>query len=113
MKKDLQRTAEAKFKDKRSYWSREGHLYVRGEDVGPVRDWIYERDAGWCKLQLSRDCRNYRGSSIPKDEFELHHIVGGLGLKRCWCEHNLQVACRACHRAAHVAPRWTPRGNAR
>lgn len=110
MKRDVQRTAEAKFKDKRSYWSREGHLYVRGKDVGPVRDRIFERDRGICQLRISWAC----WGAMDKGMCHLEHLVGGLGLKRCWCDHNLRISCPPCHRIKDGrAPRWTPRGNAR
>lgn len=83
------------------------HLFLKREDIGAQRNRIYERDAGWCKLQISPQCQNHRGASIPKDEFELDHIKGGL-VERCDCEDNLHVACRACHRAKHVQVRWSP-----
>jgi hypothetical protein len=83
------------------------HLFLKREDIALQRERVYQNDAGWCQLSLSPECHNNRGFSIPRDEFELDHIKGGL-VERCDCEHNLQVACAPCHRMKHVRVKWGP-----
>jgi hypothetical protein len=94
------------FLDKRSFVSMDAHLYLEGEDLTRQRERIYSRDAGWCKLENSPECHNKRGSSMGREEFDLDHRQGGL-TERCDCDHNLQVACKPCHRLKHVRPRFT------
>ncbi len=80
------------------------HLILRGVDMIEQRERIYQRDAGWCKINGPR-CLNKRGASQAREECELHHKKGGL-TGRCDCDHNLEIACRKCHRTQHVQTRF-------
>jgi hypothetical protein len=97
---DKQRTEEAYFLDKRSYWTHKGHQYVFGQDAAIVRAVVANLSHFKCNV-----CFKYVGG----DEGHLDHIRGGNTDDRCWCGHNLQWLCRACHRAKHASVRWTKR----
>jgi len=103
-KRDRVATAHANFLDSRSYVSHRLHpstehpcIYLKGKDVGVARLQVFEREKGICW-----NCGKYCGW----DEGEMHHLVGGLGAKRCWCQANLGWNCRKCHREKHVRVRW-------
>lgn len=105
---DRERTAAANFLDRggwrgscRSYWTKAGHEYLFGEDVRVRRSEIYERDKGTCQIGKA-ECLGFVGWGG-----HLHHIEGGHTDARCWCPHNLQWACRNCHREVHPQVRWT------
>jgi|SRR5579859_7359 len=91
---DVERTTAANFLDRRSFWHRNGHVYLKGKDASAARDRISMRDRGICQLQLE-GCRGlaWRG--------ELEHKQGGFGLQRCWCDHNLRWSCKPCHAKKH------------
>jgi len=102
---DREATAKAEFLDRRSYWNVNGHVYLRGKDVGIARLRIYGRDKGHCQLRLE-DCEGF----ADWDNGELEHEVGGLGLQRCWCDHNLRWSCGNCNARKHGRfPRWSKR----
>lgn len=95
---DRERTEKAQFRDKRSYWTNAGHMYLFGIDAQDVRAIIYARDRGNCNV-----------CGIACGVFgELDHIKGGNTDDRCWCNHNLQWICRPCHRKKHLRPRFGP-----
>ena len=96
--------------DKRSFVSlnaNEPHLYLKGADMSAQRERVIKRDDGKC-----RKC----GHNVASDYGEVHHVIhkGQLGYDDL-C--NLEWRCGRwfgdCHKSEHVAPRWTPRGNAR
>lgn len=90
---DEDKTRTAEFLDHRSYWNQNGHVYLFGKDVGIARLRIFERDKGQCQLRLE-GC-----SGLADWDFgDLEHEIGGLGLQRCWCDHNLRWSCKSCHR---------------
>lgn len=110
MKRDKALTKASKFLDKRSFVGQRLHpgtthscLYVRGKDVAPIRRAIFQRDKGKCQI-----CGAWYGEAWG----EMHHLVGGLGLVRCFCPENLAWSCPRCHRSKHVRPMWTPRSAA-
>lgn len=116
MKADRELTEAANFIDPESFWGQRIHpgtkhpcLYVRGRDVKPVRQRIYDRDGGRCTLKLK--CDGTRVLSFDGDIYErwhLEHKEGGLGLQRCWCNENLRGACFECHIAKDGRqPQWT------
>jgi len=103
-KKDREATARAHFKDPRSYVSLRIHpgqrfacVYLKGEDVGAVR----ERIRCWYNYSCA-ECGRY-----CSETGHLHHIVGGLGAQRCWCEVNLIWLCELCHKDKHVQISWS------
>jgi hypothetical protein len=98
---DIQRTAEAKFQDKRSYWTHAGHEFLFGDDVRQRRAEIFERDKGLCQLKVSKDCIRY-----PGWYGHLHHIKGGNTDDRCWDKENLLWVCRHCHVEIHPRVKW-------
>lgn len=111
MRADRELTAAMKFLDPRSFIGQRIHpgtthqcCYLRGKDVGPARQAIYERDKGLCQT-----CQRFSDS----DDGEMHHIQGGLGLQRCSCPENLEWICGPCHRAKHVRVMWTHRKTGR
>ena len=108
-KKSIEETDAARFKDYRSFVSlpKMGvtHLVLYGADVEPQRRAVYERDRGLCQIQGPNCLRRV----LAWDEFHLHHINHKPG-ERCWCEHNLQVACEPCHKEQHVRIHWSRRG---
>jgi 5-methylcytosine-specific restriction endonuclease McrA len=98
IKVDPEATAQARFRDPRSYVGFRTHpetehacVYLFGEDVGERRDAIREKYEGNCSY-----CGEYCWFSG-----ELHHKVGGLGPQRCWCFENLTWSCKRCHEAEH------------
>jgi len=106
-KRDEQATKAAKFLNRESWIGKRLHpgtnkpcQYLKGRDVEFVRMRVFERDKGRC-----RAC----GRLVDWDWGELHHLVGGLGLQRCWCEANLAWSCASCHRKEHVQVQWTRR----
>ena len=102
--------------DKRSFIGKDGHLYFFGEDKARLRDIIFKVHGGRCAV-----CRyKLNPESVwSHDTGNWHHP------KKCDCptKECSELRCdeitgRKCH--AHrtpgfqrVAPRWTPRGNAR
>ena len=116
MKKDLQRTAEAKFKDKRSYWGNDGHIYLPGPRNQDKPDWRPKA------FQLHGEACAVCGAYAPEigNEYTAAHWHHP---KRCSCPEHTEIRCnpftnRHCHEHGRsgfvrVAPRWTPRGNAR
>jgi hypothetical protein len=90
MKRDPEATAAAKFLDKRSYVSLDGHEFLFGPDMEKRRYEVIERDHQHCVL-----C----GWLASHDFGEIDHIKkrsqGG-----CECLHNLQTLCARCHRGA-------------
>jgi hypothetical protein len=90
---DREKTQAAEFLDHRSYWNQNGHVYLHGRDVEIVRLRIFERDNGICQLRLP-GCKG----RADWEWGDLEHEQGGLGLKRCWCDHNLRWSCKPCHR---------------
>ena len=79
------------------------HLYLYGEDKSKQRARVFSDSKARCA-----ECRQ----SIYWETFEWDHKQGGL-TGRCDCLHNAAALCHDCHAKKHVAPRWTPRGNAR
>ena len=117
-KADRQLTEAANFEDPRSFIGKRIHpgtqhncLYVRGDDVRPVRVAIYARDGGRCTLKLKCDGSRvlpFDGSIYER--WHLEHKVGGLGLQRCFCPENVRGACWDCHQAKDGRqPRFTTR----
>lgn len=93
---DRQRTAGARFQDKRSYWTNDGHEFLFGEDMRDRRWAVYDRDRGFCQ-----ECkRNGMLCWVGWNEAHMHHIQGGL-VGRCSCMHNLEILCADCHRYKH------------
>jgi hypothetical protein len=68
------------------------HLILEGPDRADIRELIFRRDRGRCKL---------KHPGCTKVATEMHHIVGG-NYKRCDCPHNLCMACASCHKQEHV-----------
>lgn len=110
MKADMQATMamreSGQFKDERSYVAGErmhpgtNHpcIYYFGEDVGPIRHRIYERDEHRCQLKIACDGTQ----ELPSDgslyeRWHLEHAQGGIGQSRCWCDENMRGACYECH----------------
>ena len=101
-KKDIAETKVAyevgRFRDKkrRSFFTLpkggQPHVILRGVDVEDARHRIYERDQGMCQLKLSKHCLG----KMSFETCELEHLMGGTA-DRCWCDHNLRIACRPCH----------------
>lgn len=86
---DLRATKAAKLKDRRSFVSIEGKLYLRGKDLSEMRERVFERDGWKCvdmpksvsfkdrctgKLELSHKIRKSSGStkenSLGSDDME-------------------------------------------
>lgn len=119
LRADKQATAARHFLDPRSYVAGErSHpgtehpcVYLFGEDVGPLRRAIYERDKHRCTLKLV--CTGVHPLPFDGSIYErwhLEHEKGGLGQSRCWCSENLRGACYACHQVKDGRqPRWTKR----
>ena len=84
---DKQRTADAHFLDKRSYWTHDAHEFLFGDDVKNRRIEIYDRAKGMCE-----EC----GVRVYWYEGHMHHKHGGL-VGRCTCMHNLAWLCPNCH----------------
>lgn len=84
---DRQRTAEARFQDKRSYWTNDGHEFLFGEDVRERRQQLYQKTGGRCEK-----CDWFTGWAAG----HMHHKQGGL-VGRCTCMHNLEWLCAECH----------------
>lgn len=103
---DRERTAGARFQDKRSYWTNDGHEFLFGEDVRARREEVYERDKGRCQEHIRQG--RFLGCHVSWHQAHMHHIQGGL-VGRCSCMHNLEILCGECHRAIHPRPRWTAR----
>lgn len=99
-------TAARGYQDPRSYVSFAGHEYLFGEDVGPRRHAVYERDEGLCQR-----------CGLPAPEFgpdmihgEMHHVKGGNGPQRNHDMTNLEWLCFPCHWAEkNGAPKSTKR----
>ena len=95
---DKQRTEEAHFLDKRSYWTNAGHEYLFGDDKRNRRqelfDRIVEHSTG---LPRCQQC----GIDTSWNMGHMHHKQGGL-VGRCDCLHNLEWLCPDCHRKEHV-----------
>lgn len=104
-KRDRQATELAEFSDPRSFVGKRKHpgtdhpcIYLRGDDVGVLRQRIYERDAHRCTLKLACDgTRELPYDGTIWERWHLEHEQGGLGLDRCWCDENVRGACAACH----------------
>lgn len=93
---DKQRTKEAQFLDKRSYWTNDGHEFLFGNDVTNRRMEVYEDAQGHCQgccLLTSWNAGH------------MHHKQGGL-VGRCTCKHNLEWLCIKCHLGHHVQPQF-------
>lgn len=92
MKRDIERTKAAKFKDRRSYWGNDGHVYARGKDKGRFRAQKFEEHGEYCDV-----C----GAFTPEHGSEFvaghwHHV------KRCSCPGCTEIRCnpftgRKCH----------------
>lgn len=96
--------------DKRSFVSLgiEPHLYLSGVDAQECRARIYSRDDATCQLKLAPDC----WGRMDFYACHLEHKQGGL-VGRCWCDHNLRIACPPCHELKHNRnPRWTKKDSA-
>ena len=91
---DKQRTKEAGFLDKRSYWTNSGHEYLFGDDARAARSRTFFHSAGMCQ---GCDIPHYIGLRGHMD-----HINGGNTDDRCWCKHNLRWVCPEFHRLKHV-----------
>lgn len=105
MRVNAEETRKREFLDHRSHVHNNGHIYLFGRDVQIVRLRIYERDKGICQLRLA----NCKGFADWDSGGEMHHLNGGLGLQRCWCDHNLAWVCFSCHRNNHVRVKWGTR----
>lgn len=101
MKRDIQATLAASFKDGRSYVRGDGGLKLYGEDMALQRRKVYDRDRGRCMIIASPRCRGF----ASWDNGEMDHILSrgkGGGDE----EKNLRWACAPCHRYIHVHPKW-------
>lgn len=103
IRKDKDATTMMGFTDPRSFVGYRIHpethhacIYLFGDDVTQIRRVIFDREQGICWR-----CRAYYGW----EQGELRHLVGGLGLQRCWCHENLGWGCPACHKTEHVQVR--------
>lgn len=94
-KKDKDATKAAKFESRYSYVSLRIHpgtthpcVYLAGDDCGPAREAIFERDGYKCQV-----C----GKSVPLDGFVTvrGHLAhgGNTKISRCWCPENLTLKC--------------------
>ena len=81
------------------------HLHLKGEDLSKQREKVFYRSNARCQLRISPDCVV---NPVWQESGELDHIQGGL-VGRCDCLHNLQWACKPCHRMKHIQVRWTPK----
>jgi hypothetical protein len=89
--------------EKRSFVSRDAHLYLFGEDKVVQRQRVFNRDRGFCR-KCGRLCAWEAG--------EWHHVQGGL-VGRCDCLHNAEWRCGRftsdCHTREHVQTRFSGR----
>jgi hypothetical protein len=96
MKRDISRTKAAKFKDRRSYWGTDGHVYLPGPRNQDKPDW--RRKAFALHGEICAVC----GAHAPEIGYEFtaahwHHP------RRCSCPEHTEVRCnpwtgRKCHR---------------
>lgn len=111
---DKERTKTARkaklFVDRRSRYTISGHVFLKGDDVGPVREKVFQDNrarGGKCDI-----C----GKKLLQHEGDLEHIKGGRKLVRCFCYHqvlndgtvctNLRRSCSmrrpgSCHQQKH------------
>jgi len=83
------------FLDKRSYVALDGIREKRfGQDVSVVRDAVMERDEFRCVL-----CGSTR--DLEMDHIRSKGLLGGDEISNC------RVLCGRCHRARHLAPKWS------
>jgi hypothetical protein len=104
------------FKDKRSWISNLGHVYLRGQDKKDLRAQLYLDSKSFCAI-----C----GDLIALAQEDLDHIRGGRKYVRCDCYHqrlhdgkictNVQLvhgmfSHKPCHRAKHHREiKWSPK----
>jgi hypothetical protein len=106
---DIERTANAGFLDKRSYWTVHGKVFLFGADKSARREEIYRRDQGTC---CYCGCLAGWNSFSGWDAGEWHHdpplSKGG--------DDSLEGGkwtCKPCHRREDGRQvRWTQRGAA-
>lgn len=103
LRRDIQATEQAGFKDPASYVCLASFRIHPGTDhpctyLGP-------KDIGIRRAEVFFLAHNrcwYCGAYCPEEgplgvRGELDHVVGGLGAQRCYCFENLRVACHSCH----------------
>src|ERR1700730_3127078 len=99
-KRDPLQTLTRAYLDPRSFVSRDGRIFLYGEDVGVVRSEVWDRSGGFCQEPGCNRC-------ISEETFEMHHIKfkskGGDDSKA-----NLRACCKKCHRRHHkdLEPRF-------
>jgi len=108
-KRDIQATKAAKFTDKRSFRTLDGHDLLFGVDKSARRTEIWQRDKGICKIC---GLMTYQGTyALSGERGEWRHLANRHnGFKRCDCMEGGEWAHHSCHFAAdHPGVQWTPR----
>jgi 5-methylcytosine-specific restriction endonuclease McrA len=110
-KRDLAATREARFLDPRSFISRDGALFLYGDDWGPHREKLFERTKGQCEqiIQNNGCAGPIRCARLIRlDTMESHHVIE-RGKRGSDDLENLLGICHGCHQRAHSwrKPRWT------
>ncbi len=94
------------FQHPRSFVSLDGHEILFGPDKEARRREIYDRAHGRCEMQSSPRCRGFvRWNNMGMEGWA--HVCEAPHRDHCDCLDAGKAACDPCHRATHVAPRWS------
>lgn len=107
MKRDVQATANRRFKDPRSYVTPAGDEVLYEEDWNERKFELLQRSRGQCENIIN-------GRRCTRDCADPHHVTK-RSVRRDDRMSNLKALCPGCHRKQHPEkePMWTRRGAVR